>query len=140
MLRMQEVGKPMNIESKFNIGDIIYRTRIRENFKPVRTCPVCCGSGKSILAPGKPCDLTLNGCRCRDGVLHERCVEYIPCKSKIVGIVTRTVRSGRGTKTRIEYMYDGIKEKYGPAFVREDYVFSTEEECQKFCDSKNAEK
>lgn len=131
----------MNFSSKYNVGDRCFRPELSAIDREICTCPVCGGSGASARFPERRCNASFDGYICREGKMISRTAVWVPKQVSITG-----VRAFKFDKKKVEFDY--IYVSTDPTNRRldddldyvehEENMFATLEECQKFCDSKNA--
>lgn len=122
----------MKIETKYDVGQKVWIAHKTTVYKPIFTCPVCKGTGNSIMKQCMPCDARLGFIySCHNGQMCESLYQFNPQEATI-----RNVRIDIDPyvldDTLIEY---GLQEQ--ACTYEENDIFLTYEDAQRWCDLTN---
>lgn len=122
----------MDIKTKFSIGDKVWQPTKRYEYLPMYQCPVCKGSGKSVINSAKTCRTVIDNIyRCVGGMICEGKYHYVPAFHLITEIA---VNASKYTPVYIEYYVDDDS-----LALDESCFYFTEEDCQQACNELNQE-
>lgn len=121
----------MVIETKFDVGDIVWLADRRRNTYEAFECPFCKGTGVSILGDGSQC-LGRYGDKyeCLDGIMHLMKFEKFARASTVSGLLVDVDDGG----TLIEYRVKA----FGDIPIDEKDMFTSEAECRAAIDNEGA--
>jgi len=127
----------MDINTKFNLGDHVYYAE--SNYEGILTkyCDLCGGSGKLSLVVGGEVQCT--ECRGSKGVFKGVYLRKPHLNPSKIGRIQATKYDDNpriSYKDEISYMLYATGVGSG-TLHKEDELFATKDECQKYCDSFN---
>lgn len=122
----------MKIETKYDIGQTVWKPVKKFAYARGFVCPVCKGSGKSILSTRLPCDAALGHTyKCKDGYMAKYNFDYAPQSCMI-----QSIEIDVSSKDNISVYYE-TEDNIGSVIIEEDQMYPTEQEAQEECDRLN---